>query len=72
VDVRTTEAAAGGQIQWPVLRLLAAGVPVTLLADLFPVHGPDSEHIYRHEPATGDLPADGEPAGALVGARPAY
>ncbi len=72
MKVRTTEPTAGGQLQWPVLRLLAAGVPVTLLADLFPVHGPDSQHIYRHEPATEDLPADAEPAAALVGAERAY
>ena len=40
--------------QWPVLTLLEAGVPVTLLADLFAARGPDSVHIYRHEPAVDD------------------
>ncbi|HEY5117298.1 MAG TPA: hypothetical protein VIM19_03510 [Actinomycetes bacterium] len=40
--------------RWPVLALLEAGVPVTLLADLFAAHGPDSAHIYRHEPAVDD------------------
>lgn len=40
--------------QWPVVTLLAAGVPVTLLADLFPAGGPDSAHIYRHEPSVDD------------------
>ena len=40
--------------RWPVLALLEAGVPVTLLADLFAAHGPDSAHIYRHEPAADD------------------
>jgi hypothetical protein len=35
---------------WPsVWSLLQAGIPVTLLVDLFPAAGPDSEHIYRHE-----------------------
>jgi hypothetical protein len=37
-----------------VLVLLEAGVPVTLLADLFAARGPDSAHIYRHEPAVDD------------------
>jgi hypothetical protein len=40
--------------QWPVLALLEAGIPVTLLADLFAARGPDSAHIYRHEPAVDD------------------
>jgi hypothetical protein len=40
--------------QWPVLTLLEAGIPVTLLADLFAARGPDSAHIYRHEPAVDD------------------
>ena len=46
-----------------------AGVAVILLADLFAAHGPDSAHIYRHEPAVDNTPwPDGE-AGALpVGA----
>jgi hypothetical protein len=45
--------------RWAVLALLQAGVPVTLLVDLFAAHGPDSAHIYRHEPADADtdLPA---------------
>jgi hypothetical protein len=40
--------------QWPVLTLLEAGIPVTLLVDLFAARGPDSAHIYRHEPAVDD------------------
>ena len=47
--------------RWAALALLEAGVPVTLLADLFAAHGPDSAHIYRHEPADSDtdVPAGG-------------
>jgi hypothetical protein len=40
--------------RWAALALLESGVPVTLLADLFAAHGPDSAHIYRHEPADAD------------------
>ena len=57
-----------------MLALLEAGVPVTLLADLFAAHGPDSAHIYRHEPAGDNTPwSDGGAAAVLVGAagRPA-
>jgi hypothetical protein len=60
--------AVGGH-RWPVLALLEAGVPVTLLADLFAAHGPDSAHIYRHEPAVDNTPwPDGEVVAVPVGA----
>ena len=32
-----------------MMALLKAGMPITLLADLFPSQGPDSAHIYLHE-----------------------
>ena len=52
-----------------MLALLEAGVPVTLLADLFAAHGPDSAHIYRHEPAVDNTPwPDGEAVAVPVGA----
>ena len=55
--------------RWPVLQLLRAGVPVTLLVDLFPVHGPDSEHIYREELTPDDTGVGPRTrAAALVGA----
>ena len=55
--------------RWPVLALLEAGVPVTLLADLFAAYGPDSVHIYRHEPAVDDTPwPDGGAVAVPVGA----
>jgi hypothetical protein len=60
--------------RWAVLALLEAGVPVTLLADLFAAHGPDSAHIYCHEPAGDNTPRlDGEAVSVPVGAagRPA-
>ena len=53
---------------WPVLALLEAGVPVTLLADLFAAHGPDSAHIYRHEPADADTDMPAEDGHVLAGA----
>ena len=66
---RTSVRDAVGGHRWPVLALLEAGVPVTLLADLFAAHGPDSVHIYRHEPAVGDTPwPDGEAVAVPVGA----
>jgi hypothetical protein len=61
--------------RWPVLALLPeAGAPMSLRADLFAVHGPDSAHIYRHEPAVDNTPwPDGEAVAVPVGAtgRPA-
>jgi hypothetical protein len=48
-----------------VWSLLQAGVPVTLLVDLFPVHGPDSEHIYRHELAPSGSAARAPRAAAV-------
>jgi hypothetical protein len=52
-----------------VLALLEAGVPVTLLDDLFAAHGPDSAHIYRHEPPLDNTRwSDGGAAAVPVGA----
>ena len=60
--------AVGGH-RWPVRALPEAGVPVTLLADLFAAHGPDSAHIYRHESAVDDTPwSDGAAVALPVGA----
>jgi hypothetical protein len=46
----------------PVMTVLAAGVPLTLLLDLLPPGGPDSQLIYLTEPAPD--PAGGHHAGA--------
>lgn len=54
--------------RWVVLALLEAGVPVTLLADLFAAHGPDSAHIYRHEPADAEPGAPAKDSCELAGA----
>jgi hypothetical protein len=54
--------------RWAVLALLEAGVPVTLLADLFAEHGPDSAHIYQHEPADADTDVPAEDGYVLAGA----
>jgi hypothetical protein len=35
----------------PVMAALAAGIPLTLLADLADERGPDSRHIHRREQA---------------------
>ena len=46
-----------------------AGVAVIPLADLFAALGPDSAHIYRHEPAVDNTPwPDGEAVALPVGA----
>ena len=54
--------------RWAALALLEAGVPVTLLADLFAAHGPDSAHIYQHEPADADTGVPAEDGYVLAGA----